>query len=139
MSADRKLAVVTMAVNDVLSSAVFAVSLRDATTTRICPAQCLAAWSPDGSRFYVEPLLQGANAGKTLEIPVGRAESIPHLPPFGVRSAADAAAIVGSTVIDPSPVEQARFTAFVPGPSKGTFAFAKTISHRNVFQISLPN
>jgi Tol biopolymer transport system component len=140
MSADRRLAVVTMPVNDVPTSAVFAVSVRGESTTRVCPAECLARWSPDGSRFYVEPLLQGADSGKALEIPVDRGDSIPHLPPYGVRSVADAATIHGSTVVDLSAYDHTRAIALVaPGPSKGTFAFTRTISHRNLFQVGLPN
>jgi hypothetical protein len=139
MSADRKLVVVTMPVNEVPTSAVFAVSVHDATLTRICPALCMVEWSPDGSRFYVEPFLQGADAGKALEIPMDRAESIPHLPSYGVRTVADAAAIRGSTVIDLTPFDPGHIAAFVaPGLSKGTFAFTRTISHRNLFQLSLP-
>jgi Tol biopolymer transport system component/DNA-binding winged helix-turn-helix (wHTH) protein len=139
VSADRKLVVVMMPVNEVPTSAVFAVSVRDGSMTRICPANCLAEWSPDGSRFYVEPFLQGADAGKALEIPVDRAESMPHLPSYGVRTVADAAAIRGSTVIDMSPFDPGHAGAFVaPGLSKGTFAFTRSISHRNLFQLSLP-
>jgi len=139
MSADRKLVVVTMPVNEVPTSAVFAVSVHEATLTRICPALCMVEWSPDGSRFYVEPFLQGADAGKALEIPMDLAESIPHLPSYGVRTVADAAAIRGSTVIDLTPFDPGHIAAFVaPGLSKGTFAFTRTISHRNLFQLSLP-
>ena len=139
MSADRKLVVVMMPANDVPTSAVFAASVRDGSVTRICPANCLAEWSPDGSRLYVEPFLQGADAGKALEIPVDRAESMPHLPSYGVRTVADAAAIPGSTVIDMSPFDPGHVGAFVaPGLSKGTFAFTRTVSHRNLLQVSIP-
>jgi len=41
----------------------------------------------------------------------------------------------GSTVVDlstgPGPY-------IAPGPSKDSFAFARTVSHRNLFRLSLP-
>jgi Tol biopolymer transport system component len=139
-SADRKLAVVMMPISGPPSTAVFAVSVRDRSAVRICPANCLAQWSPDGSRLYVEPFLQGADAGKALEIPVARGESIPRLPSDGVGTMADAATIQGSTVIDMSPYDPGHAGLFVvPGTSKGTFAFTRAISHRNLFQVGLPN
>jgi DNA-binding winged helix-turn-helix (wHTH) protein/Tol biopolymer transport system component len=141
MSPDRKLVLVAKPVDEVLSIAVFAVSLRDSSMTRICPAQCVARWNPDGSRFYVQPLLQGGvDAGKAVSMPVPTGESIPRLPDAGVRSASDAAALPGSTILDFSAYDPARFAAFVtPGPSKDTFAFTRTVSHRNLFQLNLPN
>jgi DNA-binding winged helix-turn-helix (wHTH) protein/Tol biopolymer transport system component len=139
VSPDRLLAVVHMPVSEVLSSAVVAVSLRDASVTRICPANCLARWSPDGSRFVVEPLLAGAESGKAVSIPVAKGASLPHLPPSGVRSPADAATLPGSKVVDISSYDPSRLGAFVaPGPSTDTFAFTRTTSHRNLFQLSLP-
>jgi len=136
VSADRFLAVVHMPVNEVpITTAVVAVSLRDASRTRICPAECLAKWSPDGSRFVVRPLLAGA-AGKAVSIPVAKGESIPQLPALGVRSAADAAALPGSTVVE---LDTSGLGAFIaPGLSKDSFAFARTVSHRNLFRVSLP-
>lgn len=124
-------------VAEVLRTAVVALSLQDGSTKRICPGQCMAKWSPDGARFYVEPLLQGAERGKAVVIPVPNGAPIPELPAFGVRSASDAALIHGSTVMDLSAYDRSGATV-APGPSTDTFAFTKTISHRNLFQVTLP-
>jgi Tol biopolymer transport system component len=124
---------------EVPSTAIVAVSLKDGSTRRVCAAQCLAQWSPDGTRFYVAPLLQGQQSGKTVVIPVPAGGGLPELPPAGVRSAADAPALRGSTVIDLSsfdPVHQGLTVA--PGPTPESFAYTKALSHRNLFRIRLP-
>jgi hypothetical protein len=126
-------------VAEVLSTAVVALSLQDGSTKRICPGECMAKWSPDGARFYVEPFLQGADSGKAVVIPVPNGAPMPELPASGVRSASDAALLQGSTVIDLSAYDPAHSGSTVaPGPSNDTFAFTKTISHRNLFQVTLP-
>jgi DNA-binding winged helix-turn-helix (wHTH) protein/Tol biopolymer transport system component len=139
VSPDRTDVVVMVPVAEVLSTAVVALSLQDGSTQRICPGECMAKWSPDGARFYVEPVLQGAESGKAVVIPVPNGASIPVLPASGVRSASDAAFLPGSTVIDLSAYDPAHFGATVaPGPAKDTFAFTKTNSHRNLFEVTLP-
>jgi Tol biopolymer transport system component len=139
MSPDRTSALVMVAVAEVPSTAVVALSLQDGSTTRICPAECMAKWSPDGTRFYVEPLLQGTDSGKAVLIPVPKGAQLPKLPSSGVRSASDAAILRGSTTIDLSGYDRIHYGGTIaPGPSKDTFAFTKTISHRNVFQVVLP-
>ena len=61
---------------------------------------------------------------------------MPELPASGVRSVSDAAILPGSTIIDLSAYDPVHSGATVaPGPSKDIFAFTKTISHRNLFQI----
>jgi DNA-binding winged helix-turn-helix (wHTH) protein/Tol biopolymer transport system component len=139
MSPDRRWAVVMVPVDDVPSTAVVAVSLRSGTVKRICPAQCLAQWSPDGARFYVAPLLQGPQSGRTVVVPVPNGSSMPELPASGVRTAADSTALRGSTVVNLTaydPVHQG--LAVAPGVAPDTFAYTKTLSHRNIFQIRLP-
>ena len=139
VSPERTDAVVMVPVAEVLSTAVVALSLQDGSTKRICPGECMAKWSPDGARFYVEPFLQGADSGKAVVIPVADGAPLPELPASGVRSASDAALLYGSTVMDLSAYDPAHFGATVaPGPSKDTFAFTKTISHRNLFEVTLP-
>jgi len=56
-----------------------------------------------------------------------------------VRTAADAAMVRGSVVID-LPVYDRAYGGddVVPGPAPDTFAFAKATSHRNLFRIQLP-
>jgi hypothetical protein len=140
MSPDRQWALAMVPVDEMPSTAVVAVSVRDGSVKRICPAQCLAQWSPDGTRFYVAPLLQGRQSGMAVVMPTGEeGTSMPKLPSSGVRSAADASALPGSTVIDLSaydPVHQGLTVA--PGLAPESFAYTRTLSHRNLFQIRLP-
>ena len=99
----------------------------------------MARWSPDGTRFYVEPFLQGHQGAKAIAVPASHGTTLPDLPVFGLRSAADAVDVNGSAVIDSSAYDPAHDGASVaPGQGPDTFAYAKTTSHRNLFQIQLP-
>jgi DNA-binding winged helix-turn-helix (wHTH) protein/Tol biopolymer transport system component len=139
VSPDRRWAVAMVPVAEVPSTAIVAVSLRDGAVKRICPAQCMAQWSPDGTRFYVEPLLQAEKNGLAIAIPVPKGASLPDLPASGVSSSADAALLRGSTLFDLSTFDPAHDGGIVaPGLAPETFAYTKTISHRNLFQVRLP-
>jgi hypothetical protein len=85
--------------------------------------------------MYVTPW----RAEMTIAIPVPKGESMPLLPVAGVKSVADAATLPGSRLVDfalfnasPRPADVA------PGQEVGTFAYARTISHRNLFRVQLP-
>jgi hypothetical protein len=70
-------------------------------------------------------------------VPAGR--SIPDLPELGVRLASDTAGLAGNTLIDLSAYDPAHQGGTVaPGLTPDTFAYTKTVSHRNLFQIRLP-
>jgi DNA-binding winged helix-turn-helix (wHTH) protein/Tol biopolymer transport system component len=139
MSPDGRWAVVQVAVDEVPSTAVVAVSLNDGAVRRVCPAECMARWSPDGMRFYVEPLLQGRDGAKAIALPVTNGTTLPDMPAFGLRSVSDAAGLRGSAVIDLSEYDPAHDGASIAlGQSPDIFAYAKTTSHRNLFQIRLP-
>jgi DNA-binding winged helix-turn-helix (wHTH) protein/Tol biopolymer transport system component len=139
MSPDRRWAVAMVPVDEVPTTAVVAISMRDGVLKRVCPAQCMARWSPDGARFYVEPFLQGRERGKAIAIPVPNGATLPDMPASGLRSAADAEVLHGSTVIDLSTYDPSHQGANIaPGPGPDMFAYAKTTSHRNLFQIQLP-
>jgi len=139
MSPDRQWALAMVPVDEVPSTAVVAISVRNGSVKRVCPAQCLAQWSPDGTRFYVAPLLQGRQSGMAVVVPTDESSSMPQLPSSGVRSAADASALPGSAVIDLSPYDPVHQGLTVaPGPAPDSFAYTKTLSHRNLFQIRLP-
>ena len=138
-SPDGSWAVAMVPVNEVLTTAVIAVPVQGGSAKRICPAQCMARWSPDGTRFYVEPLLQGAASGVTIAIPVPKGRTLPDLPASGIGAAQDAASVPGSLVMDLSRFDPTRTGQnLAPGVAAGTFAYAKTIAHRNLFQIRLP-
>ena len=92
VSPDKDWAVVMKPVNEMPSTAVFALPLRGGPARLVCPGECLAEWSPDGTRFYVQPLLQDTR-GKTVVLAVPAGQSLPELPSSGIRSAADAAAL----------------------------------------------
>jgi hypothetical protein len=139
MSPDRQWAVVMVAVDGLPSTSVVAVPVRgDRAQVPICPAECMAAWSPDGRRFYVEPLLQSDTPGMGLAIPVPAGLSLPPLPPRGVAPANDAAIVAGSTTIDLSAMDASRVgTNVAPGLEPDTFAYSRRISHRNLFELRL--
>jgi DNA-binding winged helix-turn-helix (wHTH) protein/Tol biopolymer transport system component len=134
MSPDRQWAIAMVSVDEVPTTAVVAISMRDGRVKRICPANCLARWSPDGTRFYVAPLLQGRQSGMAVVVPVAHGGSMPELRPSGVRTAADSTGLAGSSVVDLSPYGP----SVAPGMAPGSFAYTKTLSHRNIFQIRLP-
>jgi hypothetical protein len=118
---------------------VFAVPVQGGSLRRICPAACMAKWSSDGTRFYVQQFLQGVRGDNAVVLAVPRRKALPDLPVQGIRSEDDSAALAGSTVIDMSRFNPSRFGSNVaPGPAIDTFAYARTIVHRNLFQIPLP-
>jgi Tol biopolymer transport system component/DNA-binding winged helix-turn-helix (wHTH) protein len=138
-SPDGRWAVATLPVDEVPSTAVFAVPVQGGSLRRICPAACMAKWSSDGTRFYVQQVLQGARGGNAVVLPVPRGKSLPDLPVQGIRSEEDSAALPGSKVIEMSRFNPSRFGNNVaPGPAIDTFAYARAIVHRNLFQIPLP-
>lgn len=140
VSPDGRWAVAILAVDEVPSTAVFAVPLQGGVMRRICPAECMAKWSPDGGRFYVEPILQGAaESGMAVAVPVPAGASIPDLPATGIRSADDASLLPGSMVVNVSRFDPSHDgSAIAPGPEPGSFAYTRTVSHRNLFRIQLP-
>jgi hypothetical protein len=80
-------------------------------------------------------LLPTESAHLTIAIPVPKGESMPVLPVAGVQSAADVATLSGSRLVD---LPDGRIEDVIPGPELGTFAYARTISHRNLFRVQLP-
>jgi Tol biopolymer transport system component len=104
----------------------------DAADVVICRAICSARWSPDGSRFYVEALPDW-DRGLGLALPVAAGRGLPVLPAGGLTSIADSADLPGSAVVN---LSIARRTA-APGPAPGTFAYVRTLVHRNIFRIGV--
>ncbi len=135
MSPDRRLAFVMAPVSGSPTTAVLAVPLDGGPVRRICPGSCGVRWSPDGASMYLTPFA----AQQAIAIPVPKGASMPVLPVAGVQSVADAAALPGSRLLafalfNPS----ARPSDVAPGLEMGTFAYARTISHRNLFRVQLP-
>jgi hypothetical protein len=85
--------------------------------------------------MYITPY----RAEKTIEVLVPKGESMPVLPVAGVQSLDDAAALPGSRLVDFALFNRSSRPADVaPGQETGTFAYARTISHRNLFRVQLP-
>jgi Tol biopolymer transport system component len=138
MSPDRRLVVVMAPVNGNPRTAVLAVPLDGGPVRRICPATCGVRWSPDGARMYVTLLAQ-ARPRATIAIPVPTGESMADLPPAGLRSEQDVSTIPGSQLVNLTPFNtSATPNEVAPGLAVGTFAFVRTVSHRNLFRVQLP-
>jgi DNA-binding winged helix-turn-helix (wHTH) protein/Tol biopolymer transport system component len=113
------------------SAAILAISIRGGSPRPICMGWCSADWAPDGKFLYVGlPPNSGLPAAKTLAIPVPAGETLPRLPPSGIRGPEDAKPIPGTRLLD------GWFIA--PGPDPSTFAYVKTTMHRNLYRIPVP-
>jgi hypothetical protein len=138
MSPDRRLVVAMAPVNGNPRTAVLAVPLDGGPVRRICPASCTVRWSPGGARMFVT-LLPQASPRMTIAIPVPSGGSMADLPASGLRSEQDASTIPGSELVDLTPFNTSRPPNEVaPGLTAGTFAFVRTVSHRNLFRVQLP-
>ena len=135
MSPDRRLAFAMAPVNGFPTTAVLAVPLDGGPVRCICPGTCGVRWSPDGASMYITTW----PAEMTIAIPVPKGESMPVLPVAGVQSVADAATLSGSRLVDFALFSASpRGNDFAPGQEMGTFASARTMSHRNLFRVQLP-
>jgi Tol biopolymer transport system component/DNA-binding winged helix-turn-helix (wHTH) protein len=130
-SADRRWAVSMVPADDGPIATVL-VPLERGDEQRVCPALCNVRWSPSGDRLYVQPVRDFA-AGDALVFSVAADQAFPILPPAGIASVAEAASLAGASVVH---LGAAR-NAAVPGASPETFAYTKTVAHRNLFWISL--
>jgi DNA-binding winged helix-turn-helix (wHTH) protein/Tol biopolymer transport system component len=134
MSPDRQWVLLNAAVNNEPENmAEFAVPIASGARRRICPAICGVSWSPDGTRMYMKLL---GIPDTAIVMPVPRGESLPALPPQGIAAIADASAVRGSEVIHLTRNAAGTVTAF--GSTTDTFAYARTVSHRNLFRVDLP-
>jgi hypothetical protein len=138
MSPDRRLAFAMAPVSGIPTTAVLALPLDGGPVRRVCPGSCQVRWSPDGATMFITSL-PGERPRVTMAIPVPTGESMPALPAAGVASAEDAAAIPGSGLVDFALFgASSGVTDVAPGPEAGTFAYARTSSHRNLFRVQLP-
>lgn len=137
-SPDGLFAVAIAPTNGLPTTAMIAVPVQGGPIVKICPAICnLAKWSPDGSRFYVEPLGQSTQGGATAAIPVLAGKSLPELPASGFSSPQDFAGLAHIKVIDLSGFKYLG-DSLAPGVVPDTFVYARTAVHRNIFQIPVP-
>ena len=84
------------------------------------------SWSPDGKLLYLG--LMGGNNVYTVALRPGRI--LPPLPPAGIRSFEDVAALPGAK---PFPVPGA-----VPSPDPSVYAYPKVSAQRNIYRITVP-
>jgi Tol biopolymer transport system component len=84
------------------------------------------SWSPDGKLFYVSMV----GGQSVYAVPLRPGQLLPTLPPAGIRSPAEAAALPGATVF---PVAGA-----FPSPNPSIYAFPKFTAQRNIFRVPVP-
>ncbi|HEV8144900.1 MAG TPA: protein kinase [Bryobacteraceae bacterium] len=84
------------------------------------------SWSPDGKLFYVSMV----GGQSVYAVPLGAGQLLPPLPPAGIRSPAEAAALPGAKVF---PVAGA-----FPSPNPSIYAFPKFTAQRNIFRVPVP-
>jgi DNA-binding winged helix-turn-helix (wHTH) protein/Tol biopolymer transport system component len=136
MSADRTSVLVSVPVEQTQKMDEFAVPIAGGPLRRICPAICGVGWSADGGRMYVRPL---GVTDTVVVMPVPKGGSFPALPPAGVASIADASTVPGSEVVHLNRYGTELSNAVLAfGLTTDTFAYARTVSHRNLFRVELP-
>ena len=135
MSADRKRVLVGEPVDGGQQMVEIAVPIAGGAPRRVCPAICGVSWSPDGARMYLRPL---GVTDTAVVMPVPKGESLPALPPSGVGTIADALTVPGSEVLHLNRYGAALSASAVFGLTTDTFAYARTVSHRNLFRVQLP-
>jgi eukaryotic-like serine/threonine-protein kinase len=97
----------------------------------MCAGWCIPAWSFNGKWLFI-PVEASSRTrlGRSLAIPVGPGESLPALPPGGVKPLAEPSAVPGSRSVNRAEL--------VPGEDPFHFAYVNTAVHRNLYRISLP-
>lgn len=131
-SLDRRWAVSMVSAEGASPVATVLIPLEGGDEQRVCPTLCNVRWSPSSDRFYVQ-LVQDFAAGEWLVFPLSGHEAFPALPSGGIASVAEGTALAGGSVVR---LAVARDSA-VPGPSPDTFAYTKTVAHRNLFWVTL--
>ncbi len=91
---------------------------------RICTGLCVVPWPQDGESMFLSVIggSQGHMLGwGTYMVPLAPARMFPKLPPMGVASNTDAAALPGATAVD---------SFVLPGENEKIYAFSQTTVHR---------
>ena len=108
-----------------------AIPLDGGPLVRICADYCPATWSSSGKFLFV--MVEApteTSPGRSLAIPVGPGESLPALPPGGIKAGAEPDEVPGSQSVNRA--------LLVPGKDPSHFAYVNTTAHRNLYRISLP-
>lgn len=129
ISPDRRWVIADAPLSD--GDVITAIPVNGGPSRRIC-TWCSVDWPPDGKFFYVGLSPNSRTTrGTTLVIPVPTGDTLPKLPLLGLRGPEDAKAIPGTRLLD------GWFLS--PGPGHDTFAYVKTILHRNLYRIPIPS
>jgi DNA-binding winged helix-turn-helix (wHTH) protein/Tol biopolymer transport system component len=108
-----------------------AIPLDGGPPVRICAGYCPATWSSSGKfLFLMVEAPTETSPGRSLAIPLGPGESLPALPPGGIKAGAEPDAVPGSQSVNRA--------LLVPGKDPSHFAYVNTTAHRNLYRISLP-
>jgi eukaryotic-like serine/threonine-protein kinase len=118
--------------NEDVPRGILAIPLEGGTPIRICSGLCVVRWPQNGKSMFLSVV--GGSQGQMLGwgtyiIPLAPGQVFPKLPPMGVASKADAAALPGAKSID---------NFVLPGENEAVYAFSRTTVHRNLFRIPLP-
>lgn len=111
--------------------AVAAYDLRAGSFRHLFAGYCVPEWSSDDKLLSipVEPS-SPTSPGSSLLVPVGAEETLPPLPPAGLRANSDSAAVPGSRSIPR--------TNFIPGRMPSLYAYVKNQEQRNLYRVTLP-
>jgi len=118
--------------NEDVPRGILAIPLEGGAPVRICSGLCVVRWSLDGKSMFFSVI--GGSQGQVLgwgtyTVPLAPGQMFPKLPPTGLASKAEAAALPGAKPLD----------AFVlPGQHETIYAFSRSTVHRNLFRIPLP-
>ncbi|HYM12351.1 MAG TPA: protein kinase [Bryobacterales bacterium] len=102
----------------------------DTTTgasVRICDS-CDAGWAPDGKWLYLTFGFMGRPV--TVAVPLRPGQALPVLPPEGISSPQQAAALPGARMIEKSGI--------AAGLDPSVYAFTRRSVHRNLYRIPIP-
>jgi hypothetical protein len=111
--------------------AVMAIPVGGGPPRIVCASDCAPTWSPSGKWLFIPvEAPTRTSPGRSLALPVGPGETLPELPPGGIKPFAEAAVVSGAQSVNRADL--------VPGIDPVHFAYVNTTVHRNLYRISLP-
>jgi serine/threonine protein kinase len=112
---------------------VVAIPVSGGAPVRICTGVCGVRWALDGKSLFLS-VTGAAHAHLlgwgTVVIPLPPGKFLPKLPPLGITSEREAIALPGATALG---------NYVLPGANDATYAFTRSVVHRNLFRIPLGN
>jgi serine/threonine protein kinase len=118
--------------NEDVPRGILAIPVEGGSPVRICTGLCEVRWPLDGKSMFIA-VIAGSQESmwnwETFIVPLAPGQVFPKLPPQGVTSRADAAALPGAKSME---------NFVLPGETAGIYAFSRITVHRNLFRIPLP-